>query len=244
MLAKECITGRWRFFLGTIIILLYVMLLDYAYLVALRLESRRGPPLGPLLDTSLAWIAAFLGAGLIAGEARTGTITFLLSRPLSRERVLLIKYGVSAGFLFAFAVLGQVFGTLPVSTRFDLEQPIWLLMLTLLFLNWLSALAFLGIGLVWSILCKSSLIAFVLTSPFLYGIWLIGWGRVDLPWGYIVLQSSESGLLRRIGHYWYFFGFDAQRFGSPSPLESLLTRLVVAAIVLGLALFLFRRKAY
>jgi hypothetical protein len=41
-------------------------------------------------------VAIVLGAGLIAGEVNKGTIFFLLGKPISRERVLLIKYAVSA----------------------------------------------------------------------------------------------------------------------------------------------------
>ena len=44
----------------------------------------------------LAIIAVVLGAGLIAGEVNKGTIFFLLGKPISRERVLLIKYAVNA----------------------------------------------------------------------------------------------------------------------------------------------------
>src|SRR5574340_1566010 len=41
-------------------------------------------------------MAIVLGSGLIAGEVNKGTIFFLLGKPISRERVLLIKYAISA----------------------------------------------------------------------------------------------------------------------------------------------------
>ena len=45
------------------------------------------------------------GARLVAAEAESGSILLLLSRPLSRERILLLKYGVAAGLLFGLCCL-------------------------------------------------------------------------------------------------------------------------------------------
>ena len=50
-------------------------------------------------------MAVILGSGLIAGEVNKGTIFFLLGKPISRERVLLIKYAVSALLLLAISVV-------------------------------------------------------------------------------------------------------------------------------------------
>ena len=56
----------------------------------------------------VAVLAAVLGCGLIGAEANKGTIFFLLSKPVSRVRVLLVKYAVSAGLLLAMIAAGSV----------------------------------------------------------------------------------------------------------------------------------------
>ena len=53
-------------------------------------------------------VAIVLGAGLIAGEVNKGTIFFLLGKPISRERVLLIKYAVSALILLAISAITSI----------------------------------------------------------------------------------------------------------------------------------------
>jgi len=58
---------------------------------------------GALALVPLAWL---LGATLIAGEVGDGTILLLLSRPVSRARMLLTKYAVCAGTLLVAVVLG------------------------------------------------------------------------------------------------------------------------------------------
>jgi hypothetical protein len=52
--------------------------------------------------------AAFLGVVSISGEVSNGSIFLLLSRPISRIRLLLTKYAVGAGVLLAAAILGKV----------------------------------------------------------------------------------------------------------------------------------------
>ena len=60
---------------------------------------------GPFI---LTLFAVILGSGLIAKEVRKGTIFFLLSKPVSRERILLTKYGVSAGLLLTVSVMNSM----------------------------------------------------------------------------------------------------------------------------------------
>jgi ABC-type transport system involved in multi-copper enzyme maturation permease subunit len=58
---------------------------------------------GALALVPLAWL---LGAPLVAGEVGDGTILLLLSKPLSRARMLLTKYAACAGTLLAAVILG------------------------------------------------------------------------------------------------------------------------------------------
>src|SRR5205823_5577605 len=65
----------------------------YAWSVAFSPTNNSG--------TVLLIVAALLGASLVAGEVSKGTIFLLLSRPLSRERILLTKYAIGAAVLLA-----------------------------------------------------------------------------------------------------------------------------------------------
>ncbi len=53
-------------------------------------------------------LAALLGVALVSGEVSRGAIFLLLSRPVSRTRIFLIKYLVGATALLAAALLGGV----------------------------------------------------------------------------------------------------------------------------------------
>src|SRR5262245_4922381 len=50
-------------------------------------------------------VSVLFGAQLLAGEAGSGSISLLLSRPISRERILLTKYGVCTVLLLALCCI-------------------------------------------------------------------------------------------------------------------------------------------
>ena len=51
-------------------------------------------------------LAGLFGVGLIAGEVGRGSVFLLLSRPVSRTRILVTKYSVCAACLFVVAAIG------------------------------------------------------------------------------------------------------------------------------------------
>jgi ABC-type transport system involved in multi-copper enzyme maturation permease subunit len=173
----------------------------------------------------LAVLAIVLGAGLIAGEVNKGTIFFLLGKPISRERVLLIKYAVSALILLAVTVLSSVALLLTAAIAGYPQQIGGVIISTLLL--WLGVLFALGLALMFSVLFKDALwpLLCALTITILTTIpgFFPNWGAWSLP-GY---WSSLAAYL-----------------GQEFPTKGLIICLVAAVVPLIVALALFRRQAY
>jgi len=100
-------------------------------------------------------VAIVLGAGLIAGEVNKGTIFFLLGKPISRERVLLIKYAVSALVLLAISAITSI-ALLVTAALMGHPQDIGGVLISALLL-WLGVLFGLGLALMFSVLFKDAL---------------------------------------------------------------------------------------
>jgi ABC-2 type transport system permease protein len=178
---------------------------------------------GPFL---LAFLAALLGAGLIASEVSRGTIFFLLSKPVSRERILLIKYGVSAALLLAVSVVGSV-GLAVVGIV--LGQPLNVLnLLVATVLLWQAALFPLGLALFFSVILSDSF------RPMVFSL-LILFAFIVLP------VTLPNGWDWSLWHYWS--SLNAYLDGT-FPLKECLVCLVTAALPLLAALVVFHRKAY
>lgn len=178
---------------------------------------------GPLF---LALFAAILGGGLLANEVSKGTIFFLLSKPVSRDRILLTKYGVSAGLLLAVSVLSSV--ALAVTSIALGHPPALLQLLVATGLLWLATLFPLGLALFFSLISPDSL------RPVAFSL-LITLALILLP------AILPNGLNWSLGYYWS--NLDAYLTGS-FPLKEYLVCLVAAAVPLFAALAVFRRKAY
>jgi ABC-type transport system involved in multi-copper enzyme maturation permease subunit len=97
----------------------------------------------------LGLLAAVLGAGMVSGELEGGTMSFLLSRPMSRGRVLATKYAMGAGALLAFASLGSLSILVVARAMEDILNLAGLLVSTALL--WLGALHVLGLALLLSV---------------------------------------------------------------------------------------------
>src|SRR2546427_12959174 len=63
----------------------------------------------PQIMLLLPFYAALIGADLVAKEAEDGTLRMILSRPISRFRLLLVKW--LAGVIFAIVLVGVLGGT-------------------------------------------------------------------------------------------------------------------------------------
>jgi ABC-2 type transport system permease protein len=182
--------------------------------------SKTGPEL-------LAILAAVLGASLTAGEVNRGTIYFLLSKPVSRDRVLLTKYLVTA-FVLLGAILASGVALLAVAALIGHPQPVGGVLISTVLL-WLGALFVLGLALLFSVLFND-----VLRS--LVGALLV------------TLVLSIPGLIPNSGvNGWnltlYWANFSAYQ-GTTFPLKALLICLVAAMVPLALAIPLFRKQAY
>src|ERR1051326_9210864 len=131
MAVKELIEARWKAIIGIVVCLVIAAALagSYDLLKNLLTDSTLQQIPSSLQDQVqqllgkydvyvwgqwyskngtqvLAILAAVLGCGLIGAEANKGTIFFLLSKPVSRMRALLVKYAISAALLLVMSVAG------------------------------------------------------------------------------------------------------------------------------------------
>ena len=170
-------------------------------------------------------MAIVLGAGLIAGEVNKGTIFFLLGKPISRERVLLIKYAVSALILLAISAISCI-ALLVTAAIAGHPQNIGGVVIST-FLLWLGVLFGLGLALLFSVFFKDELwpliCALVITLLTVIPSFIPDWGA----WNLISYWSNQAVYLGQ--------GFPAKEFA---------ICLVAAVVPLILALALFRKRAF
>ena len=170
-------------------------------------------------------VAIVLGAGLIAGELNKGTIFFLLGKPISRERVLLIKYAVSALILLAISAITSI-ALIVTAAVMGHPQDIGGVMISALLL-WLGVLFGLGLALMFSVLFKDVLwpliCALVITLLTIIPGFIPGWGA----WNLISYWSNQSVYL-----------------GQGLPFKEFVICLVAALLPLIIALAMFHKRAY
>ncbi|HUS17583.1 MAG TPA: ABC transporter permease subunit, partial [Chloroflexia bacterium] len=173
----------------------------------------------------LAALAAFLGGGLIAGEVGKNTIYFLLAHPVSRERVLLTKWAVSAGVLALVALLGGL--TLWLTAALDGHPQGLGGVLLSSGLLWLGVLSVLGVALLLSVLFNDVLRPVALT--------LVLVALAGLP------SFFPHGADWSLPNYWA--SLPAYQ-GAAFPLKEVVVCLMAAALPFLGALGLFRTRAY
>ena len=173
----------------------------------------------------LAILAALLGASLIASEVNKGTIFFLLSKPVSRDRVLLTKYTVSTLILLGVTLLGGL-ALLAAAAIVGHAQNVGGVMISTVLL-WLGMLFVLGLSMLFSVLFKDVLRPLVLA--------------LIIP---VVL--SIPGLIPNANTWnltFYWSNFAAYQ-GTVFPLKELIICLVAAIVPVIIAIPLFRKQAY
>jgi len=175
----------------------------------------------------LALLAAVLGASLIASEASKGTIFFLLSKPVSRDRVLLTKYLVSALILLGVMVLSSV-AMLIAAASVGYPQNVGGMLISTVLL-WLGELFVLGLALLFSVLFRDVL------RPLIFSLLLTL--LLSIP-GFIPNTTLNDWSLTS---YWTNF---AAYQGTMFPLKAFLICLIAAIVPLALAIPLFRKQAY
>ncbi len=250
MLVKELIEARWKVMIGAIVALVGAAAFAATYELIIGVLTgpiARQTGVGQQQIDSLVkggydvyiwsqWfsktapqilviLAAIMGAGLIASEVNKGTIFFLLSKPVSRTQVLLVKYGVNALSLLGVTLVSSVVILVAAAVR---GQPVhWAGVVVSSLLLWVGMLFPLGLATLCSILYKdiwlplviAILVIVVLSLPGL----VPGWGAWNLT-GYWADYSAY--------------------LGNSFPLKGLIILLVVAALPLAAAIPLFRRQQY
>jgi len=253
MIAKELIDARWKILVGGGLTLVFAALTVWSYDLVKNLTS--GLPaslpagmqgqISQALGTPAVYIwsqwfgkngamllgglAAFLGGGLIAGEVSKGTIFFLLSKPLSRDRALLLKYAAAAGIYFAVTLLGSL-GLLVVGLLTGHALPLGGVLISTVLL-WLGGLSVLGLALLFSVVFDdllrpvgcALLLAVLVGLPGIVGQIAPGWTAWSLPNYWASLPAYQ---------------------GTAFPAKELAICLVAALAPLALALPLFRKRAY
>jgi ABC-type transport system involved in multi-copper enzyme maturation permease subunit len=188
-------------------------------------------------DAALYFLVGFggalVGARPIAEEVASGSIFVLLSRPLSRERILLTKYGVGAAALLALCGLGGVLALLTGGLQGLPQPPLGGLALSAVLL-WLGALFVLGLTLIYSVLFANALAAGALGFFTTYAI-------VIAPLFHNQNPALPGGEAWSLATYWSRLDIYA---GVANPLQALAIALVAALVPLCIALLLFRRRAY
>lgn len=171
---------------------------------------------------ALGLLAALLGAALISGEASRGTISLLLSKPVSRTRILMTKYAVCASILFLAALLGNVLLLIVAAAKgyplFGLLSVSDVALSTVLL--WLGSLSVLGAALVFSVIFSDINISIVAAALVFFAYWFL----VTIGVSY---WSSEDLYT-----------------GGGSAVTNLVVCLIAAGVPLLAALWLFNRKAY
>ncbi|HXR66207.1 MAG TPA: ABC transporter permease [Ktedonobacteraceae bacterium] len=182
--------------------------------------SKNGPEI-------LAILAAVLGASLIANEVNKGTIFFLLSKPVSRGRVLLTKYLVSTFILLGVMVLSGI-ALLVAAAIVGHPQNVGGVLISTVLL-WLGILFVLGLALLFSVLFHDVL------RPLIFSLLLTL--LLSIP-GFIPNATLNDWSLT---FYWSDF---AAYQGTMFPLKALLICLIAALVPVVLAIVLFRKQAY
>ena len=256
MVVKEFIEARWKAIIGSVVAVLAAAALASTYdLIKTRLAGRLTGSAAQQIPSQLqgtiqqltgsydgylwsqwfskngpeilAILAAALGASLIASEVNKGTIFFLLSKPVSRDRVLLTKYLVSACILLGVLLLSSA-AMLIAAAVVDHPQNVGGVLISTLLL-WLGMLFILGLALLFSVLCHDVL------RPLIFALLL----TLLLSFPGIIPNTTLTDW--NLTSYWSNF---AAYQGTMFPLKALLICLIAALVPLALAIVLFRKQAY
>ena len=276
MIAKEWRDARWKLSLGAVCILVLAMIVTTPYewmagetvvapnMVPEDLPLPDGFPrelspvesavysmensFGTICGYVLVPLAVLLGVALVSAEAGSATIFFLLSRPVSRTRLLLVKYGVAVAILLTVDVLGCV--GIVASAAFH-GYPVWQISIFGVALSvalmLLGSLFVLSTAILMSVVFRNLLFSLTATVVALYAA-LVGprllsaflrepvpkpSGAVD--WSYDWLTWLD------ISRYW---GGEILYLGESLAAINFFVYSFLATTPLLVALWLFRRKAF
>lgn len=247
MIAKEWHDARWKLLvaaMGVVPALLIVAVYLPPYETAGRVVERFTDEmaLGQILNVyggggvALALLAILLGTMTISEEVGRDTIFLLLSKPVSRTRVLLTKYAVAASALLMAAILGHVMLiVVAVAKGYPLDLLSWYGVVLSTVLIWLGSLLVLGLAVTFSVVFRTTLVSLAITFVTVFLVFYalpihpvpnVPYNTVEkmtplYSWTNVSLYSGE--------------GFAPLNF---------LACFTLAAVLLLLPLWLFNRKAY
>ncbi|HEV2238220.1 MAG TPA: ABC transporter permease subunit [Ktedonobacterales bacterium] len=261
MIAKEARADRWAVVVGLVVLVLrlqsavttdvkaqtvgalaYTFDADFTALTAGHISAGAAFVWATFFSDLTLYLlvglgGAVFGAGLIASETSSGSIFVLLSRPFSRTRIFLTKYGVAAALSLLLCVLFGAVGLGVGAWQGVAAPPLggWALSVILL---WLAMLFIIGLAMLYSVLVPSAFAAGVLA-------FFTGYLQTIVP----VIHTGTAphvhyflgGPTWQLATYWSSLGIYA---GSDSPVKSLLVSGIAALIPVALALTLFVRKAF
>ncbi|QBD80230.1 hypothetical protein EPA93_31335 [Ktedonosporobacter rubrisoli] len=232
MIRKELLEVRWKFFiLGPLILLVAGMNVSPYTPFGTSAVSNLNAYVwqqwfwigGPGL---LGFMAAFLGSGLIAGEVNKGTLYFLLTRPISRKRILLTKYATSMAILLILALTASIVIDGICLLLGHPQEMLNLLIATGLL--WLSTLFPLSLSLLFSVISTES------SRPLIYSLLFI-----------LTLAALPPLLLRdQNWSLWHYWSSREVYLGNGFPLKEYLVCLLTAVLPLLGALIAFGRRKY
>jgi ABC-type transport system involved in multi-copper enzyme maturation permease subunit len=251
MVAKELIDARWKVIIGMVLATITALLGAFTFdIVKKALDTTNLGNAPAFLGNTLSrlgsydtyiWsqnynvagntgliliiVALLIGSSVIANEVSKGTIFLLLSRPLSRDQILLTKYSVGAVVMLGMNLLVGVVliaGSFITGHSVDVAG---VAVSALLF--WLGTLFVLGLSTLFSILFSDVLRPLALAVVVLLVLSLPGIFPNGGDW---VLPGYWSSLPAFLG----------QQF----PLKELVVSLVAAAVPIIAAVPLFRRQQY
>jgi ABC-2 type transport system permease protein len=252
MFAKELIDARWKAIIGAVLGVVTILVGAFGFElmrsslteqdiegisgalgseIAARFSNYDhfvwGQAFSPAGNSGVALlvVAALIGASLVAGEVSKGTIFLLLSRPLSREQIILTKYGVGAVVLLAMGVLGGLVVVIAAAIAGHPQNLGGVAVSVLLY--WLGTLFVLGVATLFSIVFSDVLRPLALTVGVVIALSLPGLFPGGGDW---VLPSYWSSLPAYLG----------QEF----PRKALVVTLVAAVLPLLAIVPLFKRQAY
>ena len=227
------------------------------YLVGMAEQEVLGVHMGASLV--LVPLAALLGVALVSGEVSRGTIFLLLSRPISRTRILLTKYLIGVAVIFAVALLGGV-GVVASGYAHGYPaasiDPVRILAQSGLF--WLGTVSVLGVATLASVLFRDMFRSVVATAVALYAVFSLPDLLREVAWWLSppLQEDLEGPVMRdgwydsfeafRITNYWFIPDTYGGPFGNqqPDPVLSLLICVATAVLPLLAALWIFRRRSY
>lgn len=258
MVAKEWRDARWKLLVATVpvVLLAFPFVTPYEDVVRMVQDIPGEDPVSyALRDLSdlyffgglfvLLPLAAFLGVASISGEVSSGTISFLLSRPVSRTRVLFVKYAISAGVLLVAAVSGKVLLLTVAAVRgYPMgEMPVLETVLSVLVM-WLGVLFVLGTALLVSTIFRGILASIAACTLTLFLVFALPVVVAYLfPAGYLWSLSMRLELFTYwvpTSHYYSDYVYGIGGFA----LTNFLVCLISAAMPFVATLRLFNRKAY